>query len=282
MKTARRRRWIGWTFLVLALLAVYAVGVEPRWTATRRIEASVPGWSRPPLKVAVASDWHITRRPLGAMTLDRAAAIVAQINAANPDVVLLPGDFIAGDGDPASRGEPDAQEIAAVLGKLRAPLGVYAVLGNHDWWADGPAVAEALKRRGIQVLENDAREIDAGLWVAGIGDHMTGHSNPVRTVAAVPPRAHALVVMHDPASLLDLPAVQGLAVAGHMHAGQVRLPGHGALITPGRAPRSWSYGWVDHRGLQAWVTSGLGTSILPVRFNARPEWVLLVVGAAAG
>jgi predicted MPP superfamily phosphohydrolase len=242
----------------------------------------VPGWSRTPLKVAVASDWHITRRPLGAMTPSRAAAIVAQINAANPDLVLLPGDFIAGHGDPAARGEPDAQEIAAVLGKLRAPLGVYAVLGNHDWWADGPAVAGALKRHGIQVLENDAREVDAGLWVAGIGDHMTGHSNPVRAVAAVPPRAHALVVMHDPASLLDLPAVQGLAVAGHMHAGQVRLPGYGALITPGRAPRTWSYGWIDHHGLQAWVTSGLGTSILPVRFNARPEWVLLVVGAAAG
>jgi len=268
--------------LVLAVLAVYAVIVEPRWTAARRIEASVPDWNRPPLKVAIASDWHFTRRPLGVMTPARAARIVAQINAAHPDLVLLPGDFIAGTGDPAARGEPDAQEIAAVLGKLRAPLGVYAVLGNHDWWSGGPALAAALQRQGIRVLENQAREIDAGLWLAGIGDDMSGHSDPVRAVATVPPRAHVLVFMHDPASLLDLPPVQGLAVAAHMHAGQVRLPGYGALITPGRAPRSWSYGWIEHRGLQAWVTSGLGTSILPVRFNARPEWVLLVVGAAAG
>lgn len=269
--------------LVVLLLAVWSVGVEPRWVAARRVGASVPGWQRPPLKVAVASDWHISRHAFWrVMTPARAARIVDAINAAQPDVVLLPGDFISGFGDPAARGEVDADAIAAILGRLHAPLGVYAVLGNHDWSGGGPAVAAALERRGIHVLDNAARPIDAGLWVVGIGDHSTGHSHPAAALAALPVQADALVLMHDPASLLALPPVRGLVVAAHTHGGQVVVPFVGPLWMPGATPRNWVHGWIDHAGQQAWVTSGLGTSILPLRFNARPEWVLFVVDAAQG
>lgn len=271
-------------FALLLLLAVWSVGIEPRWVAARRIEHRLPGWQGPPLKVAVASDWHISNQPFWrVMTRERAARIVDAINAAQPDVVLLPGDFVSGVGDPGARGEPDGEEIAAILGRLRAPLGVYAVLGNHDWWAGQvPRFRAALEQRGIRVLENTARPIDAGLWVAGVGDVMTGHSRPAAALARVPPQAHALVLMHDPGSLVEMPPVRGLAVAGHTHGGQVALPFLGAVLTPPRLPRSWSYGWVDHGGVQAWVTSGLGVSILPVRFWRRPEWVLFVLDAAIG
>jgi predicted MPP superfamily phosphohydrolase len=268
---------------IALLLTIWSVGIEPRWVAARRIETSVAGWQRPPLKVAVASDWHVSRHAFWrVMTPERAARIVDEINAAQPDVVLLPGDFISGAGDPSARGEIDADAVATVLGRLHAPLGVYAVLGNHDWWAGGAAVAAALERRGIHVLENTARPIDAGLWVVGVGDHSTGHSRPAAAVSQVPSQAQALVLMHDPASLADLPPVAGLAVAGHTHGGQVVLPFVGALWVPGAAPRQWAYGWIEHAGQQVWVTSGLGTSILPLRFNCRPEWVLFVIDAAQG
>ena len=88
--------------------------------------------------------------------------------------------------------------------------------------------------------------------------------------------------MHDPASLLDLPPVQAFAVAAHTHGGQVALPGWGAFDVPGAAPRSWAYGWIEHAGVRAWVTSGLGISILPVRLNRRPEWLLFTLDAALG
>ncbi|GAC1532837.1 MAG: metallophosphoesterase [Ramlibacter sp.] len=268
---------------LVLLLAVWSVGIEPRWVAARRIEHKVPGWHGPPLKVAVASDWHISRDAFWrVMTAGRAGEIVDAINAANPDVVLLPGDSISGVGDPRARGEIGAEKIAAVPGRLRALLGVYAVMGNHDWWGGAPQLAAALERRGIHVLENTARPIDAGLWVAGIGDEQTGHARAQAALAAVPPRAQVLVLMHDPGSLRRLPPVRGLVVAGHTHGGQVALPFLGPLVVPRDLPRSWTYGWVEHAGQQAWVTSGLGVSILPVRFNRRPEWVLFVLDAAVG
>jgi hypothetical protein len=76
--------------------------------------------------------------------------------------------------------------------------------------------------------------------------------------------------------------VRGLVVAGHTHGGQVALPFVGALVAPPGLPRSWSYGWVEHAGVHAWISSGLGVSILPVRFNRRPEWLLFVIDAAVG
>ncbi|RYF37747.1 MAG: metallophosphoesterase, partial [Comamonadaceae bacterium] len=99
-------------------------------------------------------------------------------------------------------------------------------------------------------------------------------------VAAIPPGAQALVLMHDPASFSTLPPVRGLVVAGHTHGGQVSLPVIGALVLPGRAPRQWAYGWVEHADNRMYVTSGLGVSILPLRFNMRPEWVLFTVSAS--
>jgi uncharacterized protein len=280
------RWWKVYAALVLLaplLLVVWAVIIEPRWVAYREVRHAIPGWQGPPgLKVAVASDWHFTRRPLWrVMTVDRARAVVAAINAARPDVILLPGDFIADrDYAPLFAATPE-DEIAQVLGELKAPLGVYVVLGNHDWWHDGGRFTAAFARQGIRVLENEAVPLPGtAVWVVGVGDDDTGHSRPVRAAGKVPPGAQALVLMHEPASFLDLPPLDGLVVAGHTHGGQVFIPGTGAPVVPGHGPHDWAYGWVKHRGKPMYITSGLGVSILPVRFNMRPEWVMFTLGAA--
>ena len=269
--------------LLLLLLLAWSVAVEPRWVAVRRIDHRVTGWQGPPLRVAVASDWHFTKRPAWrVMSVERAQQLVDEINAAAPDVILLLGDFISDRHYRATLAPTAEEEIALVLGRLRAPLGVHAVLGNHDWWHDGPRFAAALQARGIRVLENDARAIDAGVWLAGIGDHSTGHSRPRTAIAKIPAQAFTLVMMHDPASLFDLPPLHGLALAGHTHGGQVYLPFLGAPLVPGAAPRRWAYGWLDNPGIPARVTSGLGVSMLPVRLNMRPEWLLITIDAALG
>jgi uncharacterized protein len=261
-------------------MACWVVLVEPRWLARRDIAHAVPKWQGPPnLKVAVASDWHFTKRALmRVMTVERARSIVQEINASKPDVILLPGDFIADSDYKPDTAATAEDEIAGVLGELKAPLGVYAALGNHDWWHDGGKFSAALQRNGIHVLENNAMQIkDTKLWVVGVGDDFTHHSQPVQAVSKLPIGAQALVLMHDPASLVAMPPVSGLIVAGHTHGGQVYFPFIGALRIPSAAPRHWAYGWVEHQLNRMYVTSGLGVSILPVRFNMRPEWVLFTV-----
>jgi predicted MPP superfamily phosphohydrolase len=260
---------------VLAALAVWSFVIEPRWVAARVEPLSSAQWQAPDgMKVAVAGDWHLTSRSAWRITsVERAGRIVDEINTARPDVVLLPGDFLAGMGEDD---EPlPIEDMAAVLGKLKAPQGVYAVLGNHDWWHDGERTAKALTAQGIRVLENaSARLPGHDIWVVGIGDHSTGHSEPMRALAGVPPGAATLVMMHDPFSFATMPRTRGLVVASHTHGGQVSVPGYGALIVPGAAPREWAYGWITHKDRRMYVTSGLGVSILPVRFNVRPEWVM--------
>jgi len=135
-----------------------------------------------------------------------------------------------------------------------------------------------LKKQGIRVIEHGAIPLPTAsgkLWLAGIGDDMTGHAQPAKTFAAVPADARFIVMMHDPANAPDLPPRTLVAFAGHTHGGQVRLPFYGALITPGRAPREHAYGWIPGAPAPTWVTSGIGTSILPVRFNCPPETVAL-------
>lgn len=273
--TRRRRPWIRIALAVLLLaLATWTVVIEPRWVAARVEPLSHAQWQAPAgLKVAVAGDWHLSTRSLWRVTsADRAAAIVDQINAAQPDVILLPGDFLAGSGDDEAF---PIEAMAAVLGRLKAPQGVYAVLGNHDWWHDGERTARALSAQGIRVLENASVRLPGhDIWVVGIGDDSTGHAQPDKALAGVPQGAATLVMMHDPFSFATMPRTQGLVVAAHTHGGQISVPGHGALVVPGRAPREWAYGWIAHKGKRMYVTSGLGVSILPVRLNMRPEWVM--------
>jgi uncharacterized protein len=265
-------------------LLVWSVGIEPRWVAAREISLNqLKSSDLKGLKVAFASDWHFTKKPIWrVMTVARARAIVKEINDTQPDVIILAGDFIADRDYKPEFAATAEDEIASVLGELKARHGVYATLGNHDWWFDGLKFTLALQRHGIKVLENESVKIqDLPLWLSGIGDEMTGHARPNKAVKTVPPNAPQLVVMHDPAGILTLDPrwhnPNALFLAGHTHGGQVALPWFGALMTASIAPRSWYYGWVQHEGRNLYISSGLGVSILPLRFNMRPEWVLFTV-----
>jgi len=262
-------------------VSIWSVLIEPRWIAERTIDVPLPASGElSGLKVAVASDWHFTKRPLWrVMTVNRAEEIVSRINASHPDIILLPGDFIADHDYKPTTAATAEDEIAAVLGQLKAPMGVYAVLGNHDWWHDGKKFKDALVKNGIQVIENDAIPLKVkGAWIVGLGDDFTGHANAKLAFKSLPKNAPALILMHDPAVFSEFPDdLNAVSFAGHTHGGQVYLPWLGALVVPGRAPNRWAYGWVKHNSNLMYVTSGLGVSILPVRFNMRPEWVMFTI-----
>lgn len=258
---------------MLLVLAFWSIAVEPGWVQQRDLTLAADTQERA-LTIAVASDLHVGAPHIGREALRR---LVDRINAAQPDLILLPGDFVIRGLIGGETVLPEA--IAADLAALRAPLGVYATLGNHDWGFDGPRVRRALESIDIRVLENEAVALPgSALWLVGIGDDMTAHAQVQTAFAGVPEGAKTIAMLHDPANAPELPPSTLVAFAGHTHGGQVRLPFIGALFVPGRSPRAHAYGWIPDAPAPTWVSSGIGTSILPIRFNCPPEFVVLRLG----
>ena len=280
----RRRRRSGMIALsglvVLGLLlAIWGFLIEPDLLLVRHASIETAKWpaTLPPLRIVAVADIHAGAPYVDAAKLDR---IVAEVNAQNPDVVLLLGDYVI---QRVLFGTPMPPEtIAAHLGGLRATHGVFAVLGNHDWYDDGKRVWRAFESVGIPVLENRAVPLpgsDDRIWLAGIADDSTRHPDPAGTFRPIPVEAAVVALTHDPAVFPDVPARAALTVAGHTHGGQVSIPFWGALFIPGRAPLRYAYGHIAENGNDLYVTSGIGTTALPVRFNAPPEIVVITLRA---
>jgi len=214
-------------------------------------------------------------------SLESIAAVIDRMNAEGGDLVLLLGDYVST--RRLSTGFIDPHDTAPILGRLDAPLGVYAVLGNHDWWWDGPAMRRLLTDQGITVLEDAAVRIDAGaqaLWVAGLSDPVTQVPDLGATLAQAATEAPLLLLTHTPDVLPDVPTDVGLTLAGHTHGGQVNLPFFGRLIVPSRFGDRFAYGPIEEAGRRLYVTSGIGTAIIPVRFRVPPEIAVITLTPA--
>jgi predicted MPP superfamily phosphohydrolase len=245
-----------------------------------RADIALPQWpaGTRALKVAALADIQAAGPHL---TAERVAMIVAQVNALEPDIILLLGDYVSQMRLSTSHVPPKA--TAAVLAKLQAPLGVHAVLGNHDWWLDGRYLRRLLEDAGIQVYENQARLIDAGdgrrVWIAGIADLSTGTVDRPGTLAHATDDAPLLLMSHSPDVFPDVPKRVALTLAGHTHGGQVNLPVIGRLMVPSRFGQRYAYGHIIEDGRHMFVSSGIGNAILPMRYGVPPEIVLLRIGA---
>jgi predicted MPP superfamily phosphohydrolase len=171
------------------------------------------------------------------------------------------------------------EDTAAELRKLRAPLGVYAVLGNHDAWFDGPRVQQALESEGIPVLENRAVRLEhsgRAFWLGGIADRWTGKPDVPGTLAQTDLREPVVLITHNPDVFPDVPVRASLMIAGHTHGGQVRLPFYGTLVRASRiSPNGYLEGLVEENGHSLYITHGVGTSIYPARFGVPPEIAIL-------
>ncbi len=268
--------------LTLGILAgAWGVFVEPNRLVVRHWSHASPRWpvEYPRLKIALISDLHVGSPHVG---LDKLTAVVERTNAEHPDMVLLLGDYVI-QGVLGGHYVPP-EPIAEALGRLQAPFGVYAVLGNHDWWDDGPRIRKALDKVGVHTLENDAIRRDLGdgsaVWLAGIADATTRSPDITGALKQVTDSAPVLLLSHDPAPFQNIPERPVATFSGHTHGGQIYIPLIGAVLSPGRGPRAWAYGHTVDAGRDLFVTGGIGTSILPVRFNMPPEIVILELSAA--
>src|SRR3954464_11622307 len=278
--------------------AAYGVGVEPmlRLRITRYHPTPRQWPADFPLKIAVVADIHACD-PW--MSLERIEAIVDRTNALNADLIVLLGDYVAGHRH-VTRLIPSS-EWAKVLAGLKAPLGVHAVMGNHDYWADrtvqqaghGPTVAHrALEAAGIPVYENEVVRLakdGRGFWLAGLGDQLAflparrfrstgrfGADDLTATLAKVTDDAPIILLAHEPNIAPRVPARVALQLSGHTHGGQVRLLGWApAVLRDPSLP-------LAHRPIRpkipAIISGGLGCSIMPLRVGVPPEIVEVTLG----
>ena len=263
-------------------LAVYAFWIEPRRLVVTRVEVAAPAWpaGAPDLRVVALADLHAAGPHI---TPDRIAAIVARANAERPDLVALLGDYVFETWARTSFVPPEA--VAAALAGLRARLGVFAVIGNHDWALDGARVRRALEGAGIPVLDNAARRVEAddgfAFWVAGVGDRDVDRDDLPGTLTRVTNGAPILLLTHSPDLFPDVPERVALTLAGHTHGGQCDLPLLTRFVIPSRYGRRFAYGHIVEGGRHLVVSGGLGCTLLPMRFRMPPEIVVVTLRAAA-
>ena len=281
--------------LATGALGGYAFGIEPlfRLVETRyrinspRLDRMAAATGRP-LRVAILTDLHVSE-PW--MPLSRIEAIVRRTNAIQPDLTVLLGDYVVSKRR-FNSGTVAIGDWTRALGQLRAPQGVYAVLGNHDWWFDPEAITAHLQAAGIPVLENRTVPITtpqgSHYWLAGLGDQLAVRGRNARyqgvddldgTLRQIGEDDNPVILLaHEPDIFTKVPQRVDVTLCGHTHGGQVRLPILGSPIVPSRYGQRFAYGHVVEDDRQLIVSSGLGCSILPVRFGVPPEIVVAELG----
>jgi len=262
--------------LVLSCL-VYAFFIEPNRLIVHQEAIQIDNWPKElsGLRIALIADIHTGGPFINERKLRR---IVELTNQQNPDLIVLLGDYMSPNSWHSHRVEPEV--TAAALKGLKAPLGVYSILGNHDWWYNGNKVQRALEANGIAVLENDVAEVKwrgNSFWLVGLADLWTRPQHINETVATVPDGSAIIALTHNPDIFPNVPRNVPLLLAAHTHGGQVNIPLIGTPIVPSDFGPKYTKGHIFENGHHLFVTTGIGTSILPVRFRVTPEIVILTI-----
>jgi len=258
-------------------LAAWAGWIEPRRLVVRELELELPHWPArlAGLRAGVMSDLHAGVPHAGLGAIRRA---VDELNGREPDVHLLLGDYL--DASQMWRRDLAPEQVAGELARLHAPLGAVAVVGNHDWRNSGDRMWRALSAVGITVLEDHAVELHpAGgpFWVAGLADLRHRRPDIGAALRAVPRDAPVIVLSHDPDMFPGVPNRVSLTLAGHTHGGQIAIPVLRRPMLPSYYGERYARGHIAEHGRHLVVTSGVGTSGLPVRLLAPPEVLVLTL-----
>lgn len=283
-------------------MGAYAFGIEPRFMlSVTRYHLTPAGWPEGlHVRLAVLADIHAG---VPYMPVERISEIVERANTLEADAILLLGDYSSKHKWVTREILPD--EFAGAVSGLKAPLGVHAVLGNHDWWDDpevqrrrqGPAAGRlALERVGIPVYENDAVRLSKsghGFWLAGLGDQIAfrvgrigrrilfrGVDDLSGTLAKITDQSPVILMAHEPDIFSEMPKRVALTVCGHTHGGQVRIGGYSPIV-PSKFGNRYAYGHVVENDRHMIVSGGLGCSKLPLRFGVPPEIVVIDLGKAS-
>jgi uncharacterized protein len=286
----RRRALIGGAALVglsAAATVAYASKIEPFGLVVTRYALTPSAWPLGrKLSITVIADLHAGGPD---MLLPHIRRVIDTANSLHSDLVLLLGDFTAWY---RFKWEPVPDEAwTAELARLAAPLGVWAILGNHDWWHHLAGARQSLAQARIPLLENDAVLLGKPgqrFWLAGLGDQIAyrlGHGvfrgvdDLPGTLAKIRTDDPVVLMVHEPDIFPRVPARVALTLAGHTHGGQIRVPLIWPSFVPSKFGARFAYGHVVENDRHLIVSGGLGTSIIPARFGVPPEIVHIVLGA---
>src|ERR1043166_921646 len=249
-----------------ALTEPFRLTVEHQKIQLRRLPRQLDGF-----RVVQLSD--IPHSPF--TSREQIERAVETANSLQPDIVALTGDYV-------SKERAYAAPCAELLGRLRARHGVYAVLGNHDHWTDAALITDLFRAEGITVLVNEGMRFEkngAAIWLAGVDDTMVGLEDLPLALAGSRSQEFKLLLAHNPI-ILRRAAQAGvdLVLSGHTHGGQVSL--RTDRNASGRPRRRLLKGLARRAETQIYITRGLGTVVLPVRFGCPPEVSLLELRTA--
>lgn len=277
--TFARRTFLRGSMGAVAVVALggYGAGERAHVQLTRR-RLALEGLPKQleGLRVVLMADLHVGRNN----SVQFLSGVVDQVNRLEPDLVLIPGDFLEGVGG-------TFDDAATVLSGLRPRLATLGTLGNHDHWEGvDEGGREKLEAAGLRLLDNtrliltpDRRLVasgSAGLVLAGVGDLWAGTVDFDAALAGLPESAPRLLMSHNPdvAEEVRTPHRVDLMLSGHTHGGQIRLPGVGAPAVPSRYGEKYAAGWVEGPNFPVYVTRGIGSTGIPIRVGSTPELVL--------
>jgi len=241
-------------------ILIYSIWFEPYQLDNTHHEVTI-GNSGKSLLVAHVTDLHT--KGLGTIELK----LMDSIHSNKPDIIFITGDIATPNGTAGGYEE--------VLSKLKAPLGVYFVQGNWEYWEPIKELDHIFKRAEIIDLTNKHFHIKDDLWLAGLDDELAG-SPRTEIYESIPSNKRIISIFHSPALFKSISNKTDLAFAGHSHGGQIRLPFIGSIWTPEGTDKFYS-GWFEEGKAKMYVSRGIGNSILPMRFNCRPEVAFIKV-----
>src|SRR5271165_15445 len=273
-----RRNFLRLAAAGVAALGVDSVAIDPNFPEVVKREIGLRRWPSPlnGFRIAVLSDFHYD--PIFSVHPIRAA--VALVNELRPDLIVLTGDFVSLPPlhKQYAKAAIAAEPCAQLLQQMKAPQGLWAVLGNHDFYTDPDFVGAALHAHGIRLLANESAAIEVNgvrFWLSGVNDVLSQTADLSATLRPVPANEATILLAHEP-DYADYAArfPVDLQLSGHSHGGQVRVPFLPAFYLPDLA-KKYPAGSYRIRQLQLYTNRGLGTVGVAVRFNCAPEITLL-------